>query len=151
MKSKTISLGWAAFAALALVAGGSCKGHVEKNADGEVTSVGVKSDPEVTEKVKDAGEEVAAAGKAVGAEVQKGAKAVERAAGDVALIAKVKAKLLADPEVKGLAIEVDASGGKVILKGKVDSREQKQEAGKLARGTEGVRDVRNRIKVAGGG
>ena len=162
MKSSKTTLGWVALLALALVAAGACKGHVERDANGEVKSVGVETDPEVTDKVKEAGKDMAEAGKEAGAAleegaeeagqaVKKGAKAVQMAAGDAAIAAKVKARLLADPEVKGLDIEVQAADGNVILKGRAETREQKQEAGKLARGTEGVHSVRNRIRVAGGG
>jgi osmotically-inducible protein OsmY len=154
-KLERIQLGWVALLALALVAGGACKGHVEKDANGEVKSVGVETDPEAVDKVKEAGEEGVAAleegAEEAGRAVEKGAKAVQMTAGDAAIAAKVKAKLLADPEVKGLDIEVQAAGGNVILKGRAETREQKQEAGKLARATEGVHAVRNRIRVAGGG
>jgi len=150
MKSKNVRLGWAALAAFALLVP-ACKGHGEKDTNDEAAAAGAQAGDEAAEPSEGAGEEVAEAGKEVGAAVKKGAHAVAMSAEDAAVAAKVKAKLLADPEVKGLAIEVEANAGKVVLKGRADSREQKQEAGKLARGTDGVREVRNKIKVAGGG
>lgn len=162
MNRSKFTPGWVALLALALVPFSACKGHVEKDANGEVKSVGVKSDPEVTAKLKEAGEDVADAGKEAGealeegaeeagAAVKKGAQAVQMAAEDAALAGKVKARLLADPDVKGLDIEVRANDGTIVLRGKAETREQKQEAGKLARGTAGVQNVRNKIKVTNRG
>jgi len=131
--------------------------------------VGVKTDPQATEAARDAGHDVAEAAKEAGHEMKEGAqdagqalaqgaesagqavqeesaKAAE-ATGDAAITAKVKAMLLADPEVGGLKIEVDTVDGKVTLGGTAESAYQKKEAGKLARHTQGVRSVDNRIEV----
>jgi hyperosmotically inducible protein len=159
--------------ALLLVGMGAsgCKGTVEKNEEGEVTSVGVKTDPEVTQEAKEAGQEVADATHEAGQEIKEGAQAAgaaaeqgldnageaiqegtaeaAAAAADTNITAKVKTKLLADPEVGGLAITVNTVGGKVTLTGSAKTRAQKAEAGKLARNTEGVTEVVNDIQVTG--
>lgn len=78
--------GSAAILAGGLVLSLACQGHVEKNAKGEVTSVGLKTDPEVTEKVREAGREARETGRAVGREVRQdvreAAQAVRQGARD---------------------------------------------------------------------
>ncbi len=60
---------------------------------------------------------------------------------DAGITMKVKAKLLDDPTVKGLKIDVDTRDGVVYLTGSVSGEAEKQKAIELARNTEGVRDV----------
>jgi hyperosmotically inducible protein len=66
---------------------------------------------------------------------------------DAALTSAVKAKLLADPDVSGLRIDVDTSNGVVTLSGEVSSKAQATAAERLARGTEGVRNVVSKLRV----
>lgn len=70
-------------------------------------------------------------------------------AGDAALTARVKAALLADDEVKGLAIDVDTRAGEVTLRGTVERPEAAARAVEVASGVEGVREVVNRLTVKG--
>lgn len=60
---------------------------------------------------------------------------------------KVKSKLLADPDVKGLAISVTSYKGQVKLSGFANNWAQKQKAGMLAKQVEGVTGVTNAIVV----
>lgn len=60
---------------------------------------------------------------------------------DATITMKVKSKLLDDPTVKGLKIDVDTRDGVVYLTGTVPGNEERQQAVELARKTEGVRDV----------
>lgn len=60
---------------------------------------------------------------------------------------KVKSKLLADPEVKGLAISVTSYKGQVKLSGFTNTLAQKEKAGMLAKQVEGVTGVMNKIVV----
>ena len=73
---------------------------------------------------------------------------VDTAATDAALTAAVKTKLLADPKVGGLKIDVDTKNGMVVLTGTVQSRAEKDEALRLARETENVQNVTDQITVA---
>jgi hyperosmotically inducible protein len=57
---------------------------------------------------------------------------------DTWITAKVKASLLADDDVSGLAIEVDTVDGVVFLTGKVANQAQAAEAKRLAAEVEGV-------------
>jgi len=63
---------------------------------------------------------------------------------------KVKAKLLDDPAVKGLKIDVDTREGVVYLTGSVATSQVRDQAIKLARETEGVKDVQANLDVTTG-
>lgn len=63
------------------------------------------------------------------------------------LTLKVKSKLLADPNVKGLAISVMSNKGIVTLSGFADNWAEKKQAGKLAHEVDGVKGVNNNIVV----
>ena len=66
---------------------------------------------------------------------------------DPALTAAVKSKLLGDPDVSGLKIDVDTENGVVTLTGRVSTQAEKDEALRLARETSGVKSVTDRITV----
>jgi hyperosmotically inducible periplasmic protein len=69
------------------------------------------------------------------------------AAANAALTSVVKTKFLADTTVSGLNIDVDSNKGVVTLTGNVRSAAEKQRAVKIARETEGVKSVVDRLKV----
>lgn len=60
---------------------------------------------------------------------------------------KSKSKLLADPELKSLAISVMSYKGQVKLTGFVDTEAEKIKAGKLVKQVEGVTAVTNALVV----
>ncbi len=64
-----------------------------------------------------------------------------------AITADVKAKLLADSDVKSLHISVKTVKDKVILTGHVDTQDQKEKAGSIAAACDGVASVDNKLKV----
>lgn len=66
---------------------------------------------------------------------------------DATITSKVKTALLADPEVKGLKIDVDTRKGEVTLSGTVDSQRQVDRATEIATATEGVRKVSTRLDI----
>jgi osmotically-inducible protein OsmY len=67
--------------------------------------------------------------------------------GDSYITTKVDSALLADPMVSGMDINVETHDGTVQLSGFVDSPKQKRRAEELARSVEGVRSVRNDIRM----
>lgn len=69
---------------------------------------------------------------------------------NAALAAKVKSALAAEPELKMLAIDVNASGGTVMLFGTADTRANREKAGKVASGVEGVKSVQNNLVLVKG-
>ena len=88
-----------------------------------------------------------------------GAKAdenvVERSAGkamqvtdDAGTTAVIKTKLLADQSTSGLEINVTTQSGVVSLDGDVDSAAEKTAAERIAKGTNGVTEVKNNLTVS---
>jgi len=68
-------------------------------------------------------------------------------AADSSTSADVKARLLADASLKPLSISVVTYLGQVTLAGNVHSAEQRDSAGRIARGVKGVKGVRNDLTV----
>ncbi|OWW19763.1 BON domain-containing protein [Noviherbaspirillum denitrificans] len=76
-------------------------------------------------------------------------KSAGQAVDDTVITSKVKAALLADPDIAGLKINVDTAKGKVTLKGEVKSLALWRKAESLARGVEGVKEVSNQLVITG--
>ena len=74
---------------------------------------------------------------------------VEAYLDDSTVTAKVKAELLKDAGVKGLAIKVETHRGIVILSGFVDTDLQARRAVEIASGVRGVQTVKNSLVVKG--
>ncbi|MCS7199113.1 MAG: BON domain-containing protein [Caldimicrobium sp.] len=68
---------------------------------------------------------------------------------DKKITARIKAKFIADPEIKALSIDVDTLNGVVTLTGVVKREEQRRRAVELAKTVEGVREVIVNILVKG--
>jgi hyperosmotically inducible protein len=66
---------------------------------------------------------------------------------DAAITAKIKTALLQDPEVSGLAINVETFKGTVQLSGFANTERERQRAGTLARLVEGVQSIQNDIEL----
>ena len=69
---------------------------------------------------------------------------------DTMITGKVKAALLADSEVKGLDIHVDTKDGDVTLSGTVDSQAQIDNAQRIAKTIDGVKNVNSTLTVKAG-
>ncbi|MER3446389.1 MAG: transporter [Candidatus Dadabacteria bacterium] len=68
---------------------------------------------------------------------------------DSTITTKVKAALLADPDVSGLDVNVETFKGVVQLSGFVDDQKQANRAVEIARSVNGVKGVENRLTVKG--
>ncbi|MFN3504998.1 MAG: BON domain-containing protein [Caldimicrobium sp.] len=66
---------------------------------------------------------------------------------DKEITMKVKAKFLADPDIKAFSIDVDTLNGVVTLTGIVEKEEQKKKAVELAKSVEGVKQIIVNIQV----
>ncbi|HKH48041.1 MAG TPA: BON domain-containing protein [Thermoanaerobaculia bacterium] len=172
MKSRhTQAFSWTAAVCLALsgllAAGCERNGEsdavqVTRDAEGD-TQIKVDGD-QVDKNLEQAGEELKAGAEQVkeaandaGAALERGAERVNAEVGpvvqdvldDAGVTARVKARLVADPDVNAFHIDVDTVDGRVTLNGKVASEHERQEAEELANRTEGVVSVVNLIQVAG--
>ena len=66
---------------------------------------------------------------------------------DSVITTKVKAALLADPDIKGTDVSVETKGGEVTLTGTVKSQAQMDRVQKIALNTDGVKGVQNKVAV----
>ena len=66
---------------------------------------------------------------------------------DAGITTNVKTKLAADDTVKAYQMDVDTRNGVVTLTGEVESAAEKEVAIRIARDTEGVRDVIDQIRI----
>jgi hyperosmotically inducible protein len=87
-------------------------------------------------------------GAKIGEKTAVAAQQAKEALGDGAITAKIKAKMALDDHVKALDLNVDTVNGDVTVSGKVRSNAERDRAIALARETEGVRRVVDKITVA---
>jgi len=75
----------------------------------------------------------------------------ERSAGtmldDAAITTKVKTALIGDKDIKARKIDVDTVAGEVILSGYVDSQQEVDKAGSIAKSVAGVVRVKNELQI----
>lgn len=88
-------------------------------------------------------------GAEIGEKVAVGVNEAERVAANGATTAKIKSKMALDDAVDAARIDVDTNGSVVTLSGRVSSEAERQRAVRLARETEGVTSVVDRLVVAG--
>lgn len=84
---------------------------------------------------------------AVGTDASGGGSTAGASVEDNLLSTQVKAALLADPEVQDNNIRVEADQGDITLTGSVQNDSQIEEALRVVREVEGVRNVQNNLKV----
>ena len=86
-------------------------------------------------------------GAKVGEKTAEVANEARRTLTDGQITAKIKAKMALDDTVKALAVDVDTTGPIVTVSGTVDSEVQRQRVVQLARETDGVKQVIDRLRV----
>ncbi|CBA27764.1 Osmotically-inducible protein Y [Cronobacter turicensis z3032] len=74
-------------------------------------------------------------------------KSVKGYAGDAGTTSEIKAKLLADDIVPSRNVKVETTDGVVQLSGNVESEKQSQRAESIAKAVDGVKSVKNDLKV----
>ncbi|UCD79991.1 MAG: BON domain-containing protein [Desulfobacterales bacterium] len=113
---------------------------------GHVTLTGVvKTSEEAQRAVQIARREAGV--KSVRNNLQIGEKSWGEAFNDKWLGSKIKSKLIAEPEIRSLNIDVDVDKGIVTLTGIVGNRYQKKRAIEIAKATEGTVRVVDNLKV----
>jgi len=136
LRRSLISASIATIASVGLLAG--CDQKTTTRSDGTTTTTTTVTDP-------------APAVKSAANEMKNDAKVAADKAGtvieDSAITAKVKTALLADPDVKGLMIDVDTKNGVVTLKGTADKSANRDRAVAIAKDTSGVKSVESRLVV----
>ncbi len=84
-------------------------------------------------------------GAGIGEAVAAGAGQAQRSIAEATLTAKIKSKMALDDTVEAASIDVDTEGGVVTLSGRVRSDAARTRALQLARETEGVTSVVDRL------
>ena len=79
--------------------------------------------------------------------VKETAQDVKEVASDSWITSKTKIALFADERVKGREVSVETMKGEVALRGKVDTEEAKTAAAEIAKGIEGVKNVKDDLQV----
>lgn len=100
-----------------------------------------------SDKAGDAAEKIGVAARATGDAAAQAVRDATPVVADAGITAAVKTRLLADPDVAGLRIDVDTKAKVVTLTGNVKDAAQIAEAEKIARETPGVIRVVNNLKV----
>ena len=85
--------------------------------------------------------------KSVRNNLQIGEKTWGESFNDKWLVSKIKSKLIAEPEIRSLNIDVDVHKGIVTLTGIVGDKYQKKRAIEVAKATEGARGVVDNLKL----
>jgi len=80
-------------------------------------------------------------------DIEVGRTTIGKRIDDGVLTTKVAAKIAADTDLNSFNIDVDSNEGVVTLSGRVATQAAKDEAGQIARNTEGVVSVENRLEV----
>jgi hyperosmotically inducible protein len=107
--------------------------------DRTVGTTGVGTDVD-TSRARETGAEI-------GEKVAVGANEAQRAIENAGLTTKIKAKMALDDTIQATAIDVDSEGTIVTLSGTVGSEAERTRALQLARETEGVTQVVDRLRV----
>jgi len=79
--------------------------------------------------------------------VGKDERSADQIAQDLAIAADVKARLIAEPGIRALSIDVGTYNSVVTLKGEVKSAADRATAVKLAEKVKGVKSVHNELQV----
>lgn len=128
-----LTLGWVA----------ACTPEAQRETDRELDEAG----NDLGRATERAGQELEEAGAAMERGLERANEKMEPYMADAEVTARVKTKLTADPEVNSFRIDVDTIDGKVTLSGLVASERQREEAQRLAEGTQGVVEVINNLEV----
>jgi BON domain len=86
-------------------------------------------------------------GAEVGERTAAAAEQARRALANSGITAKIKAKIALDDTVKALDVNIDTDGAIVTVSGTVDSGAQRERILQLARETDGVKQVVDRMQV----
>lgn len=116
--------------------------------DGRTT--GQKVDSAIAQADRTADQAAASArevGREAKAAVVSSAETVASKSRDIAITTEVKTRLARDTQLSALAIDVDTSGGQVVLRGTAPDSTSRSRATDLARGVDGVTTVSNELRV----
>ena len=126
------------------------EGAVESDVERELAGEIAKSIDGVTGVENELAVDASRAQQARESDASREAQGFRQAVVDATLTARIKSKLIANGNVSGLSVDVDTRGGNVTLSGTVDSEEEKDLIGSIARNTDGATSVDNQLRVDAG-
>jgi osmotically-inducible protein OsmY len=149
MKTNALRGAMALALGVALLSWVGCQRDAQGNEDIHVNNQKIK------ENLNQAGQELSKDAHNLGQSIEKGANDLDKRIGpaaretlaDAAVTTRVKARLIAAPDLGGIRIHVSSRNGQVTLSGTVATQEFRQEAEKIARRTEDVHQVINQLQV----
>jgi len=130
---------------LAAIAGCNQTSNTNSNANANRETIGTRTEPTATATATPGYSEEQAREERERAKANK--ETVGQSLEDAWVHAKVVAKLIGDTQTPERKINVDVVEGAVTLRGQVDTAEGKTEAERLAKETDGVKSVKNELKV----
>lgn len=74
----------------------------------------------------------------------------QRFASDVTVTSKVKAALIREKDLSAMDVNVETQNGVVQLSGFVDTKDQQERAEKVAKSINGVKEVKNDLRLKSG-
>ena len=116
--------------------------------DGVVTLTGMVETEAEKRRAEDLARKVAGV-RAVRNNLMVGHRSFGRSLDDKLLTARIKTKLIAEPGIRSLSIDVDTVDGVVTLTGVVKSEEQRRRVIEIVRTTKGVKGVIDNLTVKG--
>ncbi len=129
--------------AAAAVLGACDRAGDNRSAGQKLDSAIAKTEQKTDEAARSAREATRDAGQAMG----NAGDAVAAKAKDVTITAAVNARLAGDERLSALQINVDTSGGQVVLRGTAPDTASRTRATELARSVDGVTAVDNQLSV----
>lgn len=127
------------------------RSQVVTNAQRAATAIKEKIYDVGAEEVKDVKEQLARSGTVVKEKAKSAGHSIAGAAANAKSTATIKAKLISEPGLPSMNINVDTTDGLVTLSGRVEANEQVARAVKIALETDGVHKVISTLQVVPGG
>jgi osmotically-inducible protein OsmY len=121
--------------------------ETQKDAKGD-THIAIHNE-QIKRDLNQAGRELKDNARNLGQQIREGARQIDQS--DTAVTTRVKARLIAAPDLGGVHIDVNTVDGRVTLTGKVATADRRADAEKIAARTAGVKSVDNQLTVAPNG
>ena len=123
----------------------ACSPSADSRTAGEKLDATVAS---TEQKAKEMKSDAKVAGNNAAQSAERGAEGAVDKVKDAAITTAVNAKLVADPTLSALRIDVDTVGGRVVLRGKAPTSASRDNATTLASRVDGVVGVDNQLAVS---
>ncbi len=127
------------------------RSQVVTNAQRAATAIKEKIYEVGAEEVKEVKDQIARTGTVVKEKAKSAGQSIVGVASNAKITAAIKAKLVTEPGLPSLNINVDTTDGLVTLSGRVESHEQVACAVKLALETDGVQKVVSTLQIVPAG